>query len=340
MNSSAPHCVSRDTRPVAVASSSGSILADRSAPGSPGSNCQQAIRAFTRRDFAPTGAWITTTRISASSSPCSRRGPTPLAASSPLRWRASGLVPYDRLRMPQPCASPLPLCVATASRGHPRRPWELCRMGPHRLHRLRGPPTHIRLLRQLCVEQRGWMDAGALRGRRRDVQPAARARRPRSWPSSAPGGSADGAARWSVGPRSSCPGCWPSCAVGAVSRVGAAALGARRRRRCRRRGGRRRRQAAARCFPTAGARRVSALRFAVYLIAGASRRRRSGPWLVLVLLGCGLLELVARAREPAGRRMACRACRFSPRVRPRPVACSPCAGWRSRSVRCPTAAGS
>jgi chromate transporter len=22
-----------------------------------------------------------------------------------------------------------------------------------------GPPTHIKLLRELCVEQRGWMDA-------------------------------------------------------------------------------------------------------------------------------------------------------------------------------------
>ena len=38
-----------------------------------------------------------------------------------------------------------------------------------------GPPTHIALLRELCVERRRWLDAQRLRGRGRGLQPAARA---------------------------------------------------------------------------------------------------------------------------------------------------------------------
>ena len=41
----------------------------------------------------------------------------------------------------------------------------LGRMGPDRLHRVRGgPPTHIKLLRELCVQRKGWLDGQEFEG--------------------------------------------------------------------------------------------------------------------------------------------------------------------------------
>ena len=67
-----------------------------------------------------------------------------------------------------------------------------------------GPPAHIRLLRQLCVERKGWLDT-------REFEDAIAVcnlmpdRPPPSWPSSAPGGCAAAPAPSSAGQRSSCP---------------------------------------------------------------------------------------------------------------------------------------
>jgi chromate transporter len=48
-----------------------------------------------------------------------------------------------------------------------------------------------------------------------------------------------------------------------------------------------------------GGRRIPWLRWGVYLAAGAASAATVGPWLVLVLLGCGLVELTVQARGSA-----------------------------------------
>ena len=65
-----------------------------------------------------------------------------------------------------------------------------------------GPPTHIALLRELCVDRKRWLDAVEFE----DAVAACNLLpgRPRpSWRSSAPGGSAAASARSSAGSRSS-----------------------------------------------------------------------------------------------------------------------------------------
>ena len=68
-----------------------------------------------------------------------------------------------------------------------------------------GPPAHITLLRELCVQRAsGWMTPASSRTRSPPATCCPARPRP-SWRSSAPGGCAAAAARWSAGPRSSCP---------------------------------------------------------------------------------------------------------------------------------------
>jgi chromate transporter len=157
-----------------------------------------------------------------------------------------------------------------------------------------GPPTHIRLLRELCVEQRGWMDAShfedavatcnLLPGPASTQLAIFCAWRLRGWRGALLGGAAfilpgllailvlsalflaSAPPRWVLG-----------AGAGAGAAVAAVAV-----------------HAGSGLVPDSWRRRVSAFRFAAYLIAGAAAAATLGPWLVLVLLGCGLLELAAR----------------------------------------------
>jgi chromate transporter len=53
---------------------------------------------------------------------------------------------------------------------------------------------------------------------------------------------------------------------------------------------------------SAGRARAARIRWTAYLVAGGASAATIGPWLVLVLLGCGLIELAVRQRGRAGPR--------------------------------------
>ena len=209
-----------------------------------------------------------------------------------------------------------------------------------------GPPAHIALLRRLMVDRRRWMDAQRVRGRERGLRPAARPgldpardllRLPGRWPA----GSDRRRARVHPPRRRPRPR-----AVGAVLRTRPAALGARRRRGR----GRRRRGRGRRCGALAAACRASSAcattarrraRWIVYLAAAAAGAALIGPYLVLVLLACGLVELALQRRPARRARPALGAARSrSPRRPWRWAGSARCAGRRSRSARSPTAAAS
>jgi len=157
-----------------------------------------------------------------------------------------------------------------------------------------GPPTHIRLLRDLCVRRRGWLDA-------REFEDAIAVCNLLPGPASTQlaiwcawrlrgrlGALAGGAAfivpglivilalaalflgqsppLWVLGAGAGAGAAVPAVAVHAGSGLAGASW--------------RRRQATA--------------RWLIYLIAGAAAAAVIGVWLVLVLLGCGLIELAAR----------------------------------------------
>jgi chromate transporter len=157
-----------------------------------------------------------------------------------------------------------------------------------------GPPTHIKLLRELCVERRGWLDG-------QDFEDAIAACNLLPGPASTqlaiycawrlrgrPGAAAGGAAfivpglivilalaalflatsppRWVLG-----------AGAGAGAAVPAVAI-----------------HAAAGLTGPSWQRRTNTLRWAAYLTAGAAAAATLGPWLVLVLLGCGLTELTVQ----------------------------------------------
>ena len=182
----------------------------------------------------------------------------------------------------------------------------------------------------------------AFRGRRRHVQPAARSsvhaaghllrvaaaavargagRRGRVHPSRA------GRHPCSLGavPRVAPPRWVLGAAAGAGAAIAAVAV-----------------HAASSLLPDSWRRRASSLRFAAYLIAGGVAAATLGPWLVLVLLGSGLIELLARFDESRRdrRRGVLGAAGLGVRRGRDGVACWPFAGSHSRSARCPTAAGS
>jgi len=157
-----------------------------------------------------------------------------------------------------------------------------------------GPPTHIRLLRELCVERRGWLDA-------REFEDAIAACNLLPGPASTqlaifcawrlrgrPGALIGGAAfiipglvvilalaavflgtappRWVLG-----------AGAGAGAAVPAVAI-----------------QAGASLTGASWTRRRNPVRWLCYLAAGAAAAATLGPWLVLVLLGCGGAELAVR----------------------------------------------
>jgi chromate transporter len=95
--------------------------------------------------------------------------------------------------------------------------------------------------------------------------------------------------------------------------------------------------------------RASAVRWAAYLAAGLAVAATIGAWLVLVLLGCGAIELLARyGPRPGGEAPETAAGRGCTVSAPPPRSCSrPGAGywlrwrgWRSRWAACRSAAGS
>jgi chromate transporter len=182
-----------------------------------------------------------------------------------------------------------------------------------------GPPTHIRLLRDLCVERRAWLDsrefedalatcnllpgpastqlaifcawrlrgrAGALAGGAAFILPGLLlilalaalflAGSPPGWVRGAGAGAGSAVAAVAIQAGASLvPASWSRARQSAPQASAP--------------------QASA---PQASARRASA-RWVVYLAAGAAAAATIGPWLVLVLLACGIAELAA-ARSRSG----------------------------------------
>jgi chromate transporter len=164
-----------------------------------------------------------------------------------------------------------------------------------------GPPTHIKLLRELCVERRKWLDA-------QEFEDAIAACNLLPGPASTQlaifcawrirgrlGALAGGAAfivpglivilvlaalflggsppRWVLGAGAGAGAAVPAVAV----QAGTSLLGAN------------------------WSRRKQTVRWLAYLAAGVASAATIGPWLVLVLLGCGVIEIIAqRTVRPAG----------------------------------------
>ena len=155
-----------------------------------------------------------------------------------------------------------------------------------------GPPTHIRLLRQLCVQRRGWIDAtefedavaacNLLPGPASTQLAIFCAWRVRGRAGALVGGAAfivpglvvilglaalflaGSPPRWVVG-----------AGAGAGAAVPAVAV-----------------QAAAGLIPASWGRHADRARWSAYLVAGTLAAALLGPWLVLALLGCGSVELI------------------------------------------------
>jgi chromate transporter len=173
-----------------------------------------------------------------------------------------------------------------------------------------GPPTHIRMLRDLCVGRRGWLDAtefeDALAACNLLPGPASTqlaifcAWRLRGRAGALAGGAAfilPGLALILVLAAVFLAGTPPLWVRGAGAGAGAAVAAVAV-------------QAGSGLIPASWARasgdranRASRARWAGYLAAGGVAAATVGPWLVLVLLGSGLTELIAQRRlrrAPAG----------------------------------------
>jgi chromate transporter len=157
-----------------------------------------------------------------------------------------------------------------------------------------GPPAHIALLRQLCVERRGWLEpqefedaiaaCNLLPGPASTQLAIFCGWRVRGRTGALVGGAcfilpglililalaalflAGSPPRWVRG-----------AGAGAGAAVAAVAV-----------------QAGSSLIPDSRRRALTQARWLAYLVAGAAAAATVGPWLVLVLLGCGLLELAIR----------------------------------------------
>ena len=158
-----------------------------------------------------------------------------------------------------------------------------------------GPPAHIRLLRQLCVERRGWLDA-------REFEDAIAVCNLMPGPASTQlaifcawrlrgrvGALIGGAAfiipglivilALSVLFVGGTPPLWVlGAGAGAGAAVPAVAV-----------------QAGWSLLVPSRRNRTSAIRWPAYLAVGVAAAATVGAWLVLVLLGCGVIELLARS---------------------------------------------
>src|SRR4051812_23957400 len=160
-----------------------------------------------------------------------------------------------------------------------------------------GPPAHIALLRQLCVERRGWLEA-------RQFEEAIAAC------NLLPGPASTQLAifcAWRLRGRTGAlvgglcfivPGLIAILALAALFLTGSppdwvrgagAGAGAA--------GPAVAVQAGSRLLPASWSRTLSRARWPLYLVAGGLSAATIGPWLVLVLLGCGLVELAVRRAE-------------------------------------------
>jgi chromate transporter len=163
-----------------------------------------------------------------------------------------------------------------------------------------GPPAHIALLRELCVERRRWIADG-------DFEDALAACNLLPGPASTQmaiycGWSVRGALGAMVGGLAfvvpgllvilalaaiflaASPPTWVMGAgAGGGAAVAAVAL-----------------QAGSGLLPASWRRSAAKVRWAIYLAAGTLAAATVGPWVVLVLLGCGLAEIASRA--PGGGR--------------------------------------
>ena len=162
-----------------------------------------------------------------------------------------------------------------------------------------GPPAHIAMLRELCVQRRGWIAedefehgvtaTNLLPGPASTQLAIYCAWRLRGVPGALAGGAAFilpglvliiALAALFLGD----PPDWVrGVGAGAGAVVAAVAV-----------------DAAAGLIGPSWARAVSRGRWAVYLAAGAAATILLGPWLVLVLLACGVAELLRRRGAPAG----------------------------------------
>ena len=163
-----------------------------------------------------------------------------------------------------------------------------------------GPPAHIALLRQLCVERRRWIDApefeDAIAACNLLPGPASTqlaifcAWRLRGRPGALVGGACfivPGLIVILALAALFLQGSPPTWVTGAGAGAGAAVAAVAVR-------------AGWSLLPDSRRRSPSRQRWSVYLAAGAVSAATVGPWLVLVLLGCGLVELALRRLLHAG----------------------------------------
>jgi chromate transporter len=157
-----------------------------------------------------------------------------------------------------------------------------------------GPPAHIRLLRQLCVERRGWLDAREFEDAIAvcNLMPGPASTQLAifcAWRLRGRGGALIGGAAFiipglivilvlSVLFVATSPPLWVlGAGAGAGAAVPAVAV-----------------QAGWSLLVPSWRNRASAVRWTAYLAAGLAAAATIGVWLVLVLLGCGAVELLAR----------------------------------------------
>ncbi len=157
-----------------------------------------------------------------------------------------------------------------------------------------GPPTHIKLLRELCVEQRGWIEPAEFEDAIAtcNLLPGPASTQLAiycAWRVHGRRGAAVGGAAFilpglvvilalAVLFLASSP---PNWVVGAGAGAGAAVPAVAI-------------HAAIGLVPASWSRRKHTLRWLGYGLAGAAASASIGPWLVVVLLACGLTELVVR----------------------------------------------
>ena len=165
-----------------------------------------------------------------------------------------------------------------------------------------GPPAHIRLLRQLCVERRGWLDAREFEDAIAvcNLMPGPASTQLAifcAWRLRGRAGALVGGAAFiipglivilalSVLFVAGSPPLWVlGAGAGAGAAVPAVAV-----------------QAGWSLLGPSWRNRASAVRWSVYLAAGLAAAATIGAWLVLVLLGCGTVELLARYGPHLGKR--------------------------------------
>jgi chromate transporter len=169
-----------------------------------------------------------------------------------------------------------------------------------------GPPAHIALLRALCVERRGWISATEFEDgvAATNLLPGPASTQLAifcAWRLRGRLGALVGGACFivpglivilalSAVVLAAHPPLWiKGASLGADAAVPAVALGAAL-------------GLAPASWRRAGAKRAGRVRWACYLVVGGVAAALTGQFLVLILLGCGLLELLARARAAPPRR--------------------------------------